>query len=118
MSIIILKYSKNNTNINIFMSNNNIRIVKEKHSFGIIEYHYKDNKLIEKIDYSKSNPYLWKYDSKGDLISLTVLKSKSHKKLWFGIIGSLLILAYLYNKCNSIKHIPEEPVIKSYQQER
>lgn len=100
------------------MSKNNIRIVKEKHSFGIIEYHYNGDKLIEKIDYSTTNPWLWKYNSKGDLISITVLKSKSHKKLWLGIIGSLLILSYLYNKCNSIKHTPERPVIKSYQQER
>lgn len=100
------------------MSKNDIKIVKEKHSFGIMEYHYKDGKLIEKIDYSTAKPWLWKYDSKGNLLNITVLESKSHKKLWLGVIGSLLVLAYLYNKCDSTKHIPDPQVIKSSQQQR
>ena len=32
------------------MNENKIRIVKKKHSFGMIEYHYNGDKLIEKID--------------------------------------------------------------------
>ena len=100
------------------MKKNNIRIIKEKQSFGIVEYYYKDDKLIKKIDYTKSNPHLYRYDSNGELIGLTVIGKKSHKKLWFGIIGSLLVLAYLYNKCNSVKHNPERPIIKIHQQER
>lgn len=105
--------------INIFMSNKDIKIIKEKNDFGsTIEYHYKNDKLIEKIDYSTSNPRVWKYDSDGELINMEVLPSKSHKKLWLGIIGSLLVLGYLYSKFKSINHNPERPPIKSYQQER
>jgi hypothetical protein len=105
--------------INIFMSKNGIKIVKKKDSFGSsIEYHYKNDKLVEKIDYSTVNPRVWKYDSDGELINMEVLPSKSHKKLWLGIIGSLLVLGYLYSKCKSINHNPERPLIKSQQQER
>ena len=100
------------------MSKNNIKIVKEKHSFGMIEYHYKDGKLIEKIDYSTAKPWLWKYDSKGEVLSLTVLESKSHKKLWLGVIGTLLVLAYLYSKCDSIKHHSNENKVNSSQHTR
>lgn len=100
------------------MSKNDVKIVKKKGNFGTIEYHYKNNKLIEKIDYSTSNPRIWKYDSDGELINMEVLPSKSHKKLWLGIIGSLLVLGYLYSKCKSINHTPERPLIKSQQQER
>ena len=101
------------------MSKKDIKIIKEKNSFGsTIEYHYKNDKLIEKIDYSTSNPRVWKYDSNGELINIEVLPSKSHKKLWLGIIGSLLVLGYLYSKCKSIKHNPEIPIIKSSQYQR
>ena len=101
------------------MNKNDIKIVKKKDSFGsTIEYHYKNDKLIEKIDYSSSNPKVWKYDENGNAIGLTVIEKKSHKKLWLGIIGSLLVLGYLYSKCKSIKHNPEIPVIKSSQHQR
>ena len=101
------------------MSKKDIKIVKKKDSFGsTIEYHYKNDKLVEKIDYSSSNSKVWKYDSDGNAVSLTVLPSKSHKKLWLGIIGSLLVIAYLYNKCKSVKHNPEIPIIKSSQHMR
>ena len=100
------------------MDNNKIKVVREKHSFGIIEYHYRYGKLFEKIDYSTSKPWLWRYDSKGNLLNIKVLESKSHKKLWLGVIGSLLVLAYLYNKCNSTKHIPEQQPIRSSQYQR
>ena len=84
------------------MNENKIRIVKKKHSFGMIEYHYNGDKLIEKIDYSTRHPWLWKYDSKGDLISLTILENKKpYKKLWLGALGTLLILSILCTKCSS-----------------
>lgn len=89
------------------MDNDGIKIVRKKHSFGIIEYHYKNDQLIEKIDYSTRNPWLWKYDSKGELVSLTVLQGKSHKKLWMSTIGTLLIISLLCSKScstNKIKH--------------
>ena len=79
------------------MNKKDIKIVKKKDSFGsTIEYHYKNDKLVEKIDYSSSNPKVWKYDSNGNAIGLTVIEKKSHKKLWLGIIGSLVILSVLY----------------------
>lgn len=88
--------------INIFMSKKDIKIVKKKNSFGsTIEYHYKDDKLVEKIDYSTSNPRVWKYDSDGNSIGLTVIEKKSNKKFWLGAIGTLLIISLLCSKCCS-----------------
>ena len=71
-----------------------IQLIKEKHSFGEIHLYYKDNKLIKKIDYTKSPPWLYTY--KNDTLQIKVIKPKFNKKLWLGTIGTLLILASLY----------------------
>lgn len=79
------------------------KIIKEKHSFGEVHLYYKNNELVKKIDYTKSPPWLYTY--KDNTVELKVLKPKFNKKLWFGVIGSLLVLAslYAYHKVNKHK---------------
>ena len=100
------------------MENNNVIIIKKKNSFGKIEEYYQNNKLVKKIDYSSYNPLVYEYDSNGDVETMKVLPHKINKKLWLGVLGSLLVLGCLYTKCNSDKHIPEQKMIKSLQYER
>ncbi len=95
-----------------------IKVIKERHIGGNIERYYQNNKLVKKIDYTSHKPFVYLYDSEGKVECMKVLESKSHKKLWIGILGSLLVLGYLYNKCNSDKHIPEKQIIKSSQYQR
>ena len=82
---------------------NKTKLIKEKHSFGEVHLYYKNDKLVKKIDYTKSPPWLYTY--KDNTVHLTVLKPKFNKKLWFSTIGSLLILAslYAYHKINKHK---------------
>lgn len=88
------------------MRKNNIKIVKEEDHFGVIEYHYHDDKLFKKIDYTVPHPMVWKYNSKGKLKDIVPLEEKkSHKKLWMGTIGTLLIISLLCSKsCSTNKH--------------
>ena len=89
--------------INIFMKKSNIKVITEKQSFGKVKSYYKDSKLIKKIDYTHSNPWQYTYDENG-ISHLQVLPKKSHKKLWLGIIGSLVILSALYATYKSVHH--------------
>lgn len=70
------------------------QLIKEKHSFGEVHLYYKNDKLVKKIDYTRSPP--WQYTYENDTVNVKVIKPKFNKKLWFGTIGTLLILASLY----------------------
>lgn len=70
------------------------QLIKEKHSFGEVHLYYKNNKLVKKIDYTRSPP--WQYTYKNDTLQIKVIQPKLNKKLWFSIIGTLLILGSLY----------------------
>ena len=82
--------------------NNKTKLIKEKHNSGEVHLYYQDDKLIKKIDYTRSPPWLYTY--KDNTVRLTVLEPKSHKKLWLGIIGTLLILSSLYGIYKMNKH--------------
>lgn len=82
--------------------NSKTKLIKEKHTFGEVHLYYKNDKLVKKIDYTKSPPWLYTY--KDNTVQLTVTKPKINKKLWLGTIGTLLILASLYAKYKIDKH--------------
>ena len=81
---------------------NKTQLIKEKHSFGEVHLYYKNDKLVKKIDYTKSPPWLYTYEN--NTVELKVLKPKFNKKLWLGTIGTLLILSSLFAIYKINKH--------------
>ena len=89
--------------------NNKLKVIKERHSFGRIDNFYKDGKLIKKIDYTHPHPWQYTYDENG-IVHLQVLPKKSNKKLWLGILGTLIILSCLYAKYKSNQSQPTKSI--------
>jgi hypothetical protein len=92
------------------MKKSNIKIIKKESSYGIMEYHYKNDKLIKKIDYTAKYPMVWTYNSKGKIKHITPLGMKnSHLDLWMGAVGLLVIFSLLYGAYKS-----EHPTSRTY----
>ena len=83
--------------------NKDYRIVKEKRILGEIHSYYKGDKLIKKIDYTRSPPWLYTYHD-NNIVSLKTIKPLPNKKFWFIIIGTALLLACICAKCKISKH--------------